>query len=404
VFRDAANSLGYHPFPQVSGLVNGTYTNQYGINRNACIYCGWCAGLCNYACEVGAKSSSHVTTIPAALNANNLFTMQLQSYAFRIDTDSTGKATGVRYYDSLGQVHVQPAKVVFNGLWGFNLIRIMLLSGMGVPYNVTNHTGSLGRGLANGYYPATSNASVQINMSANTYSCGNGSGGGYQMLDLSEVNPNWKHPLNFLGGASLVYGGYLGSSPGTFSAKLPSRAALGSEWKATLVNEKIPSKLTATLNPNGPNLPLLENYADLDPHYNDIYGDPCARITLDWDANTYRVANYLVHDDNAVTALLGKMGDSSTIKKTNVPELSQHVDWWGHHMRGGARTGADKATSVFNKWMQCWTSENVFAAGEICDTFGDNLTAGTHVAGAMAYLAADGIKRYLSNPAPLVTG
>ena len=32
-----------------------------------------------------------------------------------------------------------------------------------------------------------------------------------------------------------------------------------------------------------------------------------------------------------------------------VPELAQHVDWWGHHMRGGARTGKDPATAVFNK-------------------------------------------------------
>jgi hypothetical protein len=44
----------------------------------------------------------------------------------------------------------------------------------------------------------------------------------------------------------------------------------------------------------------------------------------------------------------------------------------------------------------------LFAASEICDTFGDNITAGTHVAGAMAYLAADGIKKYLANPGPLV--
>ncbi len=97
------------------------------------------------------------------------------------------------------------------------------------------------------------------------------------------------------------------------------------------------------------------------------------------------------------------MGDPSTIKKTTIPELAQHVDWWGHHMRGGARTGANSATSVFNKWMQCWTSENLFAAGEICDTFGDNITAGTHVAGAMAYLEADGIKKYLSNPGSLIS-
>ena len=57
--------------------------------------------------------------------------MRLNSYVFRIDTDSTGKATGVEYYDAAGQVHIQPAKVVFNGIWGYNLIRLMLLSGIG---------------------------------------------------------------------------------------------------------------------------------------------------------------------------------------------------------------------------------------------------------------------------------
>ncbi len=71
-------------------------------------------------------------------------------------------------------------------------------------------------------------------------------------------------------------------------------------------------------------------------------------------------------------------------------------------MRGGARTGAKAETSVFNKWMQCWDSENLFAASEICKTFGDNTTAGTHPVGAMAHLAADGIKKYLSSPGPLV--
>ena len=84
-----------------------------------------------------------------------------------------GKATGVRYYDSTGKVHVQPAKVVFNGLWGFNLIRLMLLSGMGTPYDPVNHTGSLGRGLANGYTPSTSSASVKLNVGANAYVSGN---------------------------------------------------------------------------------------------------------------------------------------------------------------------------------------------------------------------------------------
>ena len=79
-----------------------------------------------------------------------------------------------------------------------------------------------------------------------------------------------------------------------------------------------------------------------------------------------------------------------------------HVPAWQAHMRGGARIGADPATSVFNKWQQCWTSENLFAAGEITETTGDNTTAGTHAAGPMSYVAAEGIIKYLAAPGPLV--
>ena len=408
IFKSACESLGYTPFPTVSGLVSKGYVNQYGIARNSCVYCGWCGGLCNYPCEVGAKSSSHVTTIPYALTTaagKGNFDMRLNSYVFRIDKDSSGKATAVRYYDAAGNVHIQPARVVFNGIWGFNLVRLMLLSGIGNPYDPVKHTGSLGRGLTEGYYPATSSASVQLSVGANAYVSGNAAGGGYNIMDLNEVNPKYNHSndLTFMGGVNLGFGTYIGSGPNTFTTQLPSRTNFGSTWKAGLKDSKIPSKITATLSGTGPNLPILENYLDLDPHYTDIYGDPGARITLDWDANTYRVSNYLINGSTLITDILAKMGDSSTIKKNTVPELTQHVDWWGHHQRGGARTGANPDTSVFNKWMQCWTCENLFAAGEICDTFGDNLTAGTHVAGAMAYLAADGIKKYLANPGPLVT-
>ena len=55
------------------------------------------------------------------------------------------QATGARYYDAAGNIHVQPAKVVYNGLWGFNIIRTMRLSGIGNPYNNTTFQGSLGR-------------------------------------------------------------------------------------------------------------------------------------------------------------------------------------------------------------------------------------------------------------------
>ena len=55
-FKSAVESLGYTAFPSVSGLISGGYTNQYGITRNSCVYCGWCGGLCNYPCEVEQKA------------------------------------------------------------------------------------------------------------------------------------------------------------------------------------------------------------------------------------------------------------------------------------------------------------------------------------------------------------
>ncbi len=403
IFYDAATSLGYHPFPHVSGLTSAAHVNQYGIARNPCVYCGWCAGACNYPCEVGAKASSHVSTIPYCITQPN-FDLRLRSYTYRIDTDSTGKATAVRYYDAAGNVHIQPTRTVFNGLWGYNVVRMLLLSGIGNAYDPVKKTGSVGRSLAEGYFPGVSSASVQLNIGANTYCSGNGAGGGYAMLDFTDVNPDFKHPTTFFGGIGGTYiGDYLGSGPATISSHLPSRTAFGSTWKAGLKDEKIPTKIRFGIGTSGPTLPMLEHFIDLDPHYNDIYGDPCARITLDWDANTWRVGDYMVNGSTLITDILAKMGDASTITKSTVPELSQHVDWWGHHMRGGARTGTNPDTSVFNKWMQSWTCENVFSSGEICFTFGDNITNGTHPAGAMAYLAADGIKKYLANPGPLVT-
>jgi hypothetical protein len=57
---------------------------------------------------------------------------------------------------------------------------------------------------------------------------------------------------------------------------------------------------------------------------------------------------------------------------------------------------------VFNKWQQCWTSENLFAAGEVCDPTGDNTTTGgTHPVGPTSYVAAEGIRKYLQSPGML---
>ena len=144
---------------------------------------------CNYPCEVGAKSSSHVTTIPAAVNTG-LFDMRLNHTYSALILTASGKATGVRYYDATGKVHIQPAKVVFNGLWGYNLIRAMLLSGMGRPYDPVQSHRFFRKRVNLWLLPINFKRKCPLDIGANTYCSGNGSGGGYAIMDLNEVNPD----------------------------------------------------------------------------------------------------------------------------------------------------------------------------------------------------------------------
>ena len=65
--------------------------------------------------------------------------------------------------------------------------------------------------------------------------------------------------------------------------------------------------------------------------------------------------------------------------------------------------GSSSGTSMLNKWQQSWTASNLFITGETAIPFSDNITAGTHAIGPQAYLAAEGIKKYLASPGELAT-
>jgi gluconate 2-dehydrogenase alpha chain len=398
-FQNAAKALGYNPFPAPSALASQGYVNSYGVAVNECMYDGWCGAACNYVCETGAKANSDFRSVPAAISSGN-FELRLNSWVFRLDTDSSGKVTAVRYYDQDGNINVQPGAVFFNGIWGHNLVRLMLNSSIGNPYDPATVTGSLGRGLTNGI-PANNAAFASgiMNIGGNGYPAGNASGGAVTMLDLAD--DFFDHTgLNFIGGAFPYVGGYPGSGPGNFLlyAQAPDPTMMGSKFKASLKDTYLPTKQPVIISAAGMDPPITDYYVDLDPNYTDIYGDPVARLTLGWTQNDINCSNYLAPK---FAAILTKMGASNVTTSPMASTPSQNYAWQAH-MRGGARLGVDPSTSVFNKWQQCWTSQNLFAAGEICNTTGDNTTAGTHAIGPTAYVAAEGIQMYLKSPGPLV--
>jgi gluconate 2-dehydrogenase alpha chain len=401
----ALEALGYHPYPTPTSLASQAYVNMYGISVNACVYDGWCGAPCNFVCEVGAKANTAYRTIPAAMTSGN-FTMALNSFVFRLDVNSSdGTIADVRYYDPSGAIHVQPAKVFYNGLWGLNLVRLMLLSDVGTPYNPTTVTGSLGRGTQYGVPPPNvSSVTGTLNVGANLYPSGNAEGGQIDILDLAD--DNFSHAgKNFIGGGMLRMGAYPGGGPGNLTlASAAGPQSMGSQYKATLKNKWLPDTTPVTLSMDGPELPDTRWNIDLDPHHDDIYGDPIARWTYDFGANAYNAANYLSGSLSSPAAqILRKMGCTGVAVTPGVSPGAVPMDSWPAHIRGGCRMGKGSSTSVLNMYGQAWSSANLFAGGEITDTTGDNTTiGGTHPMGAAVYVHAEGIKKYLQSPGPLV--
>src|SRR5689334_2385338 len=119
LFERGARKLGWHPIP-ASMAINSI---AYG-GRAACIHCGFCHG---FACEVRAKASTLTTVIPEA-EATGRCEVRVESYVFRIDTNTNGRATGVTYFDRDKRERAQRARAVIVCANGAESPRLLLMS------------------------------------------------------------------------------------------------------------------------------------------------------------------------------------------------------------------------------------------------------------------------------------
>src|SRR5579859_5052670 len=145
IFAEAAKSLGYHPYPNPAATLSTGYTNPDGISRPACFYCGFCD---RFGCMVGAKAQPTNTLLPIIAKQKTV-TLRNGCLVRRIvyDKANGGRASGVTYVDASGEEVFQPADLVFLGSWTLNNTRMLLLSGIGEPYDPATGKGSVGRNL-----------------------------------------------------------------------------------------------------------------------------------------------------------------------------------------------------------------------------------------------------------------
>lgn len=429
VFSDACLTLGYHPFPQPSGILSRAYTDISGRTRSGCIYCGFCT---RFGCEVDAKNSAITTYFPPAL-ATGRYELRPYSTVTKVDVGAGGLATGVRYVDNQGIEHVQPAAIVILSGYTLGNVRLLLLSRDGGHRDgIGNDRGRLGKNytyqnwhtaIVKGVFPGrrfnlfmgnTSTLSLIYEFNADNFDhsnldfiggaslfCGDG--------EQAPVNSAASFPIDALqpsgpgsaggpaggagGSGGGVGGGHGTNSAGSTTAENPT--AWGQRWKDALRSYW---DSVAAITMQGESLPYEDQFLDLDPTYKDAFGQPLLRLTFDWHDNDYKMVKYLI---DRAKEIMRAMGPAYTSAEDQLSPYDLEK-YKSTHCTGGAIMGSDPGNSVCNRYGQVWDTPNVFVTGAAL--YPQNPGANpTGTLCALAYLAGDAIRdRYWKHQGHLI--
>ena len=385
LFDKAAKELGLKAFPCPAANTSKPYKNFYGVQMGQCTFCGYCEW---FGCGNYSKASPQSTIFPVLLKKSN-FELRAHCDVTRVQLDASRKrATGVTYVDAMGREFEQPAELVILGAFTTHNVHLMLLSGIGKPYDPARGEGVIGRNYA---YQITSSVDVFTNEILNPFM---GAGSLGQAVD--EFNgDNFDHgPHQFIGGGYIALW-TTGGRP-ILQHQLPQDAPTwGAGWKKSMKENYLKTCSIAT---HGSVMSYRDAWLDLDPTYRDEYGDPLLRMTFDFHDNEHRMSKYLT---DQAAAIAKAMKPRSMHVKQRKPHYAI-VPYQTTHNTGGAIMGVDPRTSALNRYLQSWDVPNVFVMGAAAfpQNHGYNPTG---TVGALTYLAADAIvKQYLKQPGPLV--
>jgi gluconate 2-dehydrogenase alpha chain len=387
LFAEAARKTGHSPFPQPASNLSEAYVNPLGIKLGQCTFCGFCE---RFGCGNYSKSSAQTCVLPALLRFPN-FSAQTESEVTRINLDSTGKrATGVTYVDTSGNEWEQPADLVLVCAFALFNVRLLLLSGIGKPYEPQSGQGVVGRNYA---YQTMSAVNLILKDKVLNPFIATGAIG---MIVDDYNGDNFDHAgLGFVGGGYM--GAYQTNARPILTRPLPKGTPRwGAQWKKATAETY---QRAMSLGVHASSYSYRDCWLDLDPTYKDHLGRPLMRMTFDFHDNELKAAAYLTDrladiaramDPAEITALPRKGPYTITTYQTT-------------HNTGGTVMGMDPATSVVNRYCQSWDVHNVFVPGG-ASVFPQNHGYNpTNTVGALAYWTADAIRdRYLKNPGPLM--
>jgi gluconate 2-dehydrogenase alpha chain len=268
----------------------------------------------------------------------------------------------------------------------------MFSSGIGRSYDPNTGEGALGRNFC---YQLIN--SINLFFDKDTYvNQYMGAGGVGQAIDEFNAD-NFDHgPLGFIGGGT-IWGRQTGNGP-VRGIPLPKGSpSWGKGWKTAVKDNflhsgRIESQMT--------NMAYRGCYLDLDPTYRDAYGTPLLRMTLNWQDNDLRMAEFFGGKLEQIGKAMGATSQSGrSLKRGDNWDTRAYQST---HINGGTAMGSDPTTSVVNKYLQSWDVSNLFLLGANVFAHGIGYNP-TGLVGALAYWTAHNIRSiYLKSPGPMV--
>jgi gluconate 2-dehydrogenase alpha chain len=391
LFAEAAARSGAHPFPYPSANVTRAYENPYGAQLHPCTYCGFCE---RFGCGYYAKADPIICVYDRIKEHEN-FEIRFDSQVMRIDKAADGKTvTGVTYLDPDGMEVFQPADMVLMNAYALWNVHLMLVSGLGKPYDPETRTGTVGRNYA---YQTMAGVNVFFDdeIITNPFM-----GAGALGMVVDDYNgDNFDHSdLGFLGGAYIACAQTNGR-PIAHQPVPEGTPGWGAEWKRAVRDNYLHHGGIVI---HGSSVSTPENYLDLDPTWKDSFGRPLLRMTFDFPENDRKMSEYVMGKAVEIAKAMDHVKSVDSANRAAPDKNYSIVPYQTTHNVGGAAMGTNPTTSVVNRFGQMWDYHNVFVFGACL--FPQNL--GYNPTGplmGLAYWTLQAIKSdYLKDPRPLM--
>lgn len=389
MFYKGAREMGWDPYPIPASNASGPYVNPYGCQMGPCNACGFCS---DYGCLNYSKASPNISILPVLRPRKN-FELRTNAQVLKVNLDSDGKkATGVTYLDAQGREVEQQADIVLLCAFSLYNVHLMLLSGIGKPYDPYTNEGTIGRN----YSYQNLNRVVLFfgkEVQANQFI---GIGGAGTTMDNLNGNQLDNAKAGFVGGG-IIWARQPGAGPVRGINVPPGTPAWGTQWKQAASDA---FRHSFYFEVQGACMSYRQHYLSLDPTYKDGFGRPLLRMNFDWHDNEIKASQFLVGKALEMSRILNPTAVAGDAKKPG--EHYNITKYQSTHTCGGAIMGSDPKTSALNRYLQSWDVHNVFAIG--ANAFPQNNGYNpTGMVGALAYWSAKAIReQYLKNPGPLV--